>query len=263
MLKKKNIAICIFLPMVIFLNSCFFNASINDTKITASSSEVDTEKEKQLFIEIDREYKDSLKEGLKEYHIDNEEPFDIFLPLDFEEYCTQLTDGATSFDLEKLLEDYGWREGSEFSGYRRGLNRDPKDGRIYWYEYGDLTIELQILYDIEDEAETMHVCGFVYTFLQTQDMEKHYYIFNEVNYAPTDDSLFEFEGPYYYDYLIDEEKDVYTSKGICLLLACAISWVDVKPEAAPFLYQDIPYYDFGPEYRKSLQRDFYLFWDVK
>ena len=103
-IKRLSLAI-ILIALVLFIPSCSFIKNGEDpvSSFTTSESNEIEGKENELLFEFystkAKEYFASLKEGKTTYHIDNEEPFDIFLPLDFEEYCTQLTDGATSFDL--------------------------------------------------------------------------------------------------------------------------------------------------------------------
>lgn len=248
------------------VSGCSFGGHTNETDITTlqslNSTAVDNsywagrEKEKELFLEINSQYKNELNAGKQKYHIDAAEyEFDVYLTFDPEEFY-EVSNGEDYFDLNALFEKYNWKEITDSGNHDLGLGGNPKDGRTYSYEYSDLTILLNMQFEeLPDNVKVLR--AFSYSFVKTDDLGQPYYSFIEENYAPSNNAVCDMGTTPKAECLIDKEFNVYTSRDICVLLSAVISWVDVKPEASPFLYLDVPHPMQSVEYRQALGFDLF------
>ena len=200
-----------------------------------------------------------MKEGKNEYTIKVAEyDFDVFTSADPYEYFSESDVGEESFDLKRLLDDYGWKEiENPYDDYSLGYDRMIKEGRTYSFESGDMTILLQLGF-VKDAENNYLLLAFRYSFVRTGSLKEPYYSFIELNYAPTNDAVCDMQNMHAAECVLDEEYQVHTSKDTCVFLAATVSWVDIKPEVSPFRFFKIPFYPILCEDdRKSTKYDYY------
>lgn len=239
-------------------------SSALQTSVSESSENtywIGRERERDLFLELSSQYKNKLNEGKEKYHIDAaKDEFDVYLTFDPEEFY-EVSNGEDYFDLNALFEKYNWKEITDSGNHDLGLGGNPKDGRTYSYEYSDLTILLNMQFEeLPDNVKVLR--AFSYSFVKTDDLGQPYYSFIEENYAPSNNAVCDMGTTQKAECLIDKEFNVYTSRDICVLLSAVISWVDVKPEASPFLYLDVPHPMQSVEYRQALGFDLFEMLDL-
>ena len=264
-MKRISGIFAIASALLFCVSGCSFGGHTNETDITTlqslNSTAVDNsywagrEKEKELFLEISSQYKNELNAGKQKYHIDAAEyEFDVYLSFDPEEYYQNVND-ETFFDLDGLLERYNWKEIDSTANYDLGLGGSGF-GRTFTYEYSDLTIIMKMQF-IETANGINMLSALSYSFVKTENMEQPYYEFIDENYAPSNDAVCDFGETQLPDCIIDKANKVYTSDDVCLLLSAVISWVEVKPEGAPFLYLNVPHPLQSTEYRRVLGFDLF------
>lgn len=254
------------------VSGCSFVGHTNETNISTlqpSISEtventywIGREKEKELVLEISPQYINELNAGKQKYHVDAAEyEFDVYLSFDPEEYF-QTVDNVTYFDLDGLLERYNWKEIDSTATYDLGLGGNSNFGRTFTYEYSDFTIIMKMQF-IESDNGMNILNAFSYSFVKTENMGQPYYSFIDEFFAPSNDAVCDMGETQQPDCIIDKANKVYTSDDVCLLLSAVISWVEVKPEATPFLYLNVPYSTQSTEFRRLLGFDWFVMKDIK
>lgn len=257
---KANKQIAVLILVLVFL-LCSCGTVTEESKTTNVSKDIvssETEDknpywenlEKELqFDDVSNERKSVLRDGKDKYSLDMGDDLCVYLSFDPNNYV--VTDENNSvFELERLLCDFGWVE--------KASSDDNK--RTYGFANGEMTIKLTLLYG--DRANSgMRLTKLNYDLLQTGNQNSYFYTYSERYALPTNNVECEFGFDDEADIMLDSTEGVYVSQNDIYLLAYIISWVNVMPETAPFLYVDNirDYYsNYEPEYQKELQHDIVL-----
>ena len=266
MYSKTCFSLIMSLILTIFLCGCLSDDVVKDETTTQESTEVThsnrwagREKEEALYHEYLHNDILSTNENLRKYLIKVADyDFSVFTPEDPDEYFYKNEDGNEVFDINSILDKYGWKEiDNPHDGYGYDFDSSIEEGRTYSYESGDMTILLQLGYVYISSEKNNYFYAFRYSFVKTGSLKEPYYNFMEPFRSPSNDAVCMINESQPPEYLIDEELQVSTSKDVCVLLTAVITWVDIKPEANPLHYFQVPWPNQSEDFRRYLGFDWY------
>lgn len=223
--------------------------------ITEDAYWIDRERELKLINERTDKFESQLFENKTKYHIqDTEYEFDVYL--NFNPYDYLFDDRIKEFKMIQLFDEYGWKE-NKSNNFDIGFGKssgESNTGRSFTYEYNDMTVVITLQY-CETQSNEKTLSSFKYSFIKTDDPDQEYYAYIDRFPAPSNSVVCDMGATQKSEYLIDKDNNVYTSEDICILLSYVISWVDVKPEANPFIYTNVHFYNNEEEIKRLLQYD--------
>ena len=193
----------------------------------------------------------------------------IYLPIEIEDYITELENGEKRFLLRKLTEDYGWTEKDEDGN---GIFELPKwdsgsfsykeiatEGDYYYFDCGNMWIRLlmQNRYYF-DEPSVLYLHCADYSFIFPDSPGEYYYEYKASEQCPTNNAIaiIDFEES---DYFSTDYENTYCTYDDFVFFAYVITWPSIDTEGNPFFYLDYSrLYEVEDVRNKSLRDKYWI-----
>ena len=226
-MKRIISLLSLFVAMIICLSGCHKSIP-TDTESTEFEGMYSSDKETGETKETTKEEKfmgDYLKpEVLEEirkdkikysFNVDSNHSTisDFYLPVIIEEYVDH---NKGTFDLYRVLEDYGWQENDDF----------------YFYIIDDMMVKFSFYESSNDNGNV--IGGANYEFVYKDDVGQSYYQYFE--YFPTSDFQVIFTFGSDCDYKVVGQDSLCVTYEESIVLSYIISWISVRPQTNPLNY---------------------------